>query len=574
MAETRFHPLLDDSAVIINGYSLIRQDRNTQGGGVALYIRNNYKFTVLATSDTTVPGKPNIIEYIMGYVNIGNSDPIFVSLVYRPLDISLRDDPHLADNLKLYAGEYTARIVMGDFNTNLLTTSKDETFLRDLTSELVLKVVEHGPTNFTTVPGKWIDAIFVNADDTITETENQLAPFHNTHNIISVTLDRSTPTLSRTSFSYRPYNKINSDELNSFLQGCDWSSIDSDSPDLTHMLTKLMDNLTLAIDSLAPLTTVIPKKRQPLWIDNELNVLYRKRDAILRRYKRTGDRSLLEEFFLLRRQATDTTKQARTSYIHQRLKKTMDNNGNFWKELRKLGLLPKSSDGLHSLSLNELNNHFAAVSCSTSENSDETAAVINTAPEEGFTFKHVSINDVILAVAYFTSQAKGEDGIPQSVIANALPTIAPLLVNIFNTSLDNGVFPGSGKKAKLLPLKKKSAPTTASDFRPIALLCFLSKVLEKLVHEQLSEYIINKGILDPLQNGFPRHHSTTTALLKMTDDVRSGLDKKIITVALLFDFSKAFDTISPTALLQKLSSVGLSRMTLCWIHSYLLNRKQ
>ena len=210
VAETCFHPLLDDSAVIINGYSLIRQDRNTQGGGVALYIHNNYKFTVLATSDTTVPGKSNIIEYIMGYVNIGNSDPIFVSSVYRPPDVSLRNDPYLAGNLKLY---------VGDFNTNLLTTSKDETFLRDLTSDLALKVVEHGPTNFTTAPGKWVDVIFVNADDTITETGNRPAPFHNTHNIINVTLDRSTPTLSCTSFSYRPYNKIHSDELNSFLPG-------------------------------------------------------------------------------------------------------------------------------------------------------------------------------------------------------------------------------------------------------------------------------------------------------------------------------------------------------------------
>ena len=45
-------------------------------------------------------------------------------------------------------------------------------------------------------------------------------------------------------------------------------------------------------------------------------------------------------------------------------------------------------------------------------------------------------------------------------------------------------------------------------------------------------------------------------------------------VALLFDFSKAFDSISPTALLRKLSSMGLTRSALCWIHSYLRNREQ
>ena len=61
VAETRFHPMLDDTTVMINGYSLVRQDRNTHGGGVALYFRNTSRFTVLATSDTTGPGKPGMI---------------------------------------------------------------------------------------------------------------------------------------------------------------------------------------------------------------------------------------------------------------------------------------------------------------------------------------------------------------------------------------------------------------------------------------------------------------------------------------------------------------------------------
>ena len=94
------------------------------------------------------------------------------------------------------------------------------------------------------------------------------------------------------------------------------------------------------------------------------------------------------------------------------------------------------------------------------------------------------------------------------------------------------------------------------------------------MHDQLLEYITKKGILDPIQTGFRRHHSTSTSLLKLTDDIRSGLDKKLVTIALLFDFSKAFDTISPTALMRKLSSMGLSRSALCWIYSYLLDRQQ
>ena len=211
----------------------------------------------------------------MGFLDIGMVDPVFVSVDYRPPDVSLIDDTSFADNLKIYCeGDYSTRILMGDFNTNLLTTSVDETYLRDVTSELALKVVEHGATNFTTLPGTWIDDTFMDSDDTITEIENRPAPYNNTHNLISVTLDRPTPPVSYESFSYRSFNKINPDDLNKLLKGYDWSLFDSPSPDLCDMITKLTDNLSLAIDSLVPLRTVVSKKRQPPWINHRTYVYY------------------------------------------------------------------------------------------------------------------------------------------------------------------------------------------------------------------------------------------------------------------------------------------------------------
>ena len=117
-------------------------------------------------------------------------------------------------------------------------------------------------------------------------------------------------------------------------------------------------------------------------------------------------------------------------------------------------------------------------------------------------------------------------------------------------------------------------PSSPSDFRPIALLSFLSKVLEKLVHDQIVDFITRTAILDPLQAGFRKHHITATVLIKFTEDIRTGFDRKLVTIALLFDFSKAFDMISPTILLRKLSSMRFSRAVLCWIHCYLWDRNQ
>ena len=218
-------------------------------------------------------------------------------------------------------------------------------------------------------------------------------------------------------------------------------------------------------------------------------------------------------------------------------------------------------------------NYFSSVSFSSSEDPQDLSDIVESATEVGFQFHEVKLNDLILAVAHFKSKATGSDEIPHSVIAKSLPTLGPFLVQFFNQSFKEGTFPSAWKKAVLIALKKVSIPASPSDFRPIALLCFLSKVLEKLAHDQLILFLNNNKILDPLQTGFRQYSSTETALLKLTDDIRIGISNRLITVLLQFDFSKAFDTVSPSKLLKKLSRMGFSKSALRWLKSYLENRK-
>ena len=141
-------------------------------------------------------------------------------------------------------------------------------------------------------------------------------------------------------------------------------------------------------------------------------------------------------------------------------------------------------------------------------------------------FKPVTVNDVILAVVHFKSQGRGEDGIPLSIVAKGLPTVTPHLTKLFSVSLARGVFPSSWKKARLIALKKVSTPSSSSEFRPIALLCFLSKVLEKLTHDQIVTYLKIAKIFDHFQVSFKKHHCTQSALLKLTNDILMGMGKK------------------------------------------------
>ncbi|KAL1448214.1 hypothetical protein WDU94_005667 [Cyamophila willieti] len=148
------------------------------------------------------------------------------------------------------------------------------------------------------------------------------------------------------------------------------------------------------------------------------------------------------------------------------------------------------------------------------------------------------------------------------MVRAVLPYVLPALTHIFNTSLSTGVFPTEWKSANVVPLRKVNSPSSCNDYRPISLLPTLSKALEKL------------NIMDPFQSGFRRRHSTATALVKVTDDIRLSLDAGKVTFLVLLDMSKAFDSVDFDVLLATLKRMGLSETALSWIASYLRGRRQ
>ena len=119
VAESRFGDAVDDNIVAIEGYSLIRQDRNTQGGGVVFYIKNNLRAKVLARSNTTQKGKPTCIEYIKCRISGKETPPIFVCVIYRPSYVPFDDDLQFLSNLRDLSSNYSHKIIMGDLNIDM-----------------------------------------------------------------------------------------------------------------------------------------------------------------------------------------------------------------------------------------------------------------------------------------------------------------------------------------------------------------------------------------------------------------------------------------------------------------------
>lgn len=134
------------------------------------------------------------------------------------------------------------------------------------------------------------------------------------------------------------------------------------------------------------------------------------------------------------------------------------------------------------------------------------------------------------------------------------------------------------KLSHVVPVPKIQSATELSNFRPISIIPVHPKVIEKILVDQITKYLNYNKLLNGLQSGFRKSHSTTSALTKVCYDITEYLDKTKFCVLTLLDFSKAFDSmnlITYSLLVQKLQYYyNFSNSACKLINSYLTNRTQ
>ena len=121
---------------------------------------------------------------------------------------------------------------------------------------------------------------------------------------------------------------------------------------------------------------------------------------------------------------------------------------------------------------------------------------------------------------------------------------------------------------------KKGVKSDLNNYRPISVIPVVSKVLEKIVYDQLYQYLNNNKLLSSCQSGFRSLHRTLTALLEATNSWSVNIDNGFLNGVVFIDLKKAFDTIDHEIMLRKLSYFGADQATIKWFQSYLSDRTQ
>ena len=148
------------------------------------------------------------------------------------------------------------------------------------------------------------------------------------------------------------------------------------------------------------------------------------------------------------------------------------------------------------------------------------------------------------------------------------------LTYIYNWSFSSGTVPNKLKIAQVIPIYKKGSTTDLSNYRPISLLFIFSKLLEKLMYTRLINFFEKNDVLFHGQFGFRANHSTTQALILITDKIQKAIEEKLFSCGVFLDLSKAFDTVDHSILINKLQHYGIRGITNKWFNSYLDDRKQ
>ena len=168
-----------------------------------------------------------------------------------------------------------------------------------------------------------------------------------------------------------------------------------------------------------------------------------------------------------------------------------------------------------------------------------------------------------------SSKAAGVDKLSGRFLKDGGNILAKPISTLCNLSISQGVFPNACRVAKLKSIFEKGKKTDPSNYRPISLLPSVSKIIERVIHDQTNAFLSDEDILYNYQSGFRGNHSRNLSLSFLTDKVLKGFDRGLLTGMILIDLQKAFDTIDHEILLQKLKVIKFSKSTIKWFKAYL-----
>lgn len=460
--------------------------------------------------------------------------------------------------------------IAGDFNTNLLDNESTRT-KRFIDSIACHNMVSHGnePTFFHQNGASQLDLIITNKElEVLRFNQVEISTLSN-HDVVFASLNIS-KSKSPTRISYRDYNSIDIPGLTEAVNAIDWNSFYRiDSSD--YLINFFNAKIKSLHDQFVPMKSFRPKSKYSPWFNDEIGRAMVDRDLAYKQWKRTRNPDVQLQYKRLRNRVTNLIQKAKQDFYRSRVNTDLPPKA-LWNELKNIGVGKTADKNPITFSSEEINSAFMKNYVETDSNESS-----NLRQFEWGAFRFYEVNELVVfnAIHEVKSNAIGLDEIPLRFIKIILPLIITPITFLFNKIIATGCYPSAWKYSKVVPIHKNAASNNLENLRPISILCAISKAFERVLKNQISEYINNNDFLTPFQSGYRPKHSTKTAMLKVLDDIGILIDSGKPVALILLDFSKAFDSVSHRMLCRKLvRNFGFSCDAANLIKSYLSDRYQ
>lgn len=578
ITESWCNKTISDNVLKVIGYDLIsdlRKDRtdttNGIGGGILVYAKNG--LAVLSIDNLS-----DFNQYAHFKISTSLCD-MNIFLIYRPPSSSKANNEMLCNLIKNAPKD---SLIIGDINfpkidwNNLTSDTFSSDFLNSCIDNNFSQYVDfptHSKNNI-------LDLVLCN-NDCVLNAEN-LGPLSNSDHVMI---------LIRTCFDFVSTNnndvklnwsRANYSELKDEIANVDWPNLLSND-DVNLNWANFKQKLNTVIYKHVPLITTTSDNSKPIWMNNYIKRMLRKKSRLYKKMKLTKSESDTKNY----KDAEKVTKKAirnAKKKVEVRISKQNGNEGknSFNKYVKsRLGkqtgigpLLDEhntvTSDGKKMADI--LNEHFSSVFSKDNVNVNNIEDLVFDSPIEDLIITKQDIEDKIDKLK--PGKAPGPDGISTTLLIKLKFVISIPLQILFQESLSKGCVPTEWKKAKVIPIFKKGSKGKASNYRPVSLTSVACKLLESIIRDKITEHLIRNKLINTSQHGFTKNRSCQTNLLEFMDFITKCIDQGDPVDVIYLDFSKAFDKISHSKLALKLKAHGIRGKLLSWITDWLTNRSQ
>lgn len=560
-----------------NSINCLSNSRKT--GGAIIYVKKQTKFKILVNDS---------IDYKIWFIAIEIMDcsikGIYAGL-YRSPSYNLNETvdyiEHMFDKI---INLHKLNIIVGDFNVNVDVKNNDSELIEILCEKYGLDQIVNFKTRISKSSETKIDLVLTNEDKKV-KTEPLLCDQISDHETIKIVIkcDKQNENRSESVLSWKNYSK---EQLICNLRKCDWSYFYT--TNINNKVNILRNNIRNSVLPQINRVSINSEAKPNKWYDDDLTMLKQEKWQARLRWLNCRSDEMWYEYVNARNLYNKTIKIKRDYHTQNEIENASHDQKKMWKCLNKLisnKKAEKISDeivfpNVKSCDNKEIsenfNNYFidSIIDINKSIPATDASTQLPNNVDTQFKFQKTNIEQIGDILNFLKKKVNRADVCNSNVWFDAFEYCGYFINDIVNTSLSKGIVPDEWKISTVTPIPKIKNTMNASQFRPINSLPNDEKIIEKIVKEQLVQYIENNNILSPNQSAYRQNHSCESTINCAINDWKSSHDKGQHILVVFLDLKRAFETVDREEMLKVLNSIGIKEVELRWFNSYLNNRKQ